>query len=197
MKITLVFILSWFSLTNINHFFMKMMIYEDYSSFYTVLILLHLCKSFFLQNGDRFYQDPRYGASIQVKGSKDGLYDMVWNMVWNNDGQNQLYQQFSFIFHFVFLIVYVNNNLHRALFQSGFFTYGHHHHYIQSVSRIKSLARESRVSFIVSKKALFADLRSDFIVSGRYDFCLKQHWCLYMIIYLHQLPSFRYNYLAI
>lgn len=171
MKIIVVFIPCWFSFTYVNHFF--------------------------LQNGDRFYQDPRYGASIQVKGSKDGLYDMVWNMVWNNDGQNQLYQQFSFIFHFVFLIVYVNNNLHRALFQSGFFTYGHHHHYIQSVARIKSLARESRVSFIVSKKALFADLRSDFIVSGRYDFCLKQHWCLYMIIYLHQLPSFRYNYLAI
>lgn len=171
MKIIVVFIPCWFSFTYVNHFF--------------------------LQNGDRFYQDPRYGASIQVKGSKDGLYDMVWDMVWNNDGQNQLYQQFSFIFHFVFLIVYVNNNLHRALFQSGFFTYGHHHHYIQSVSRIKSLARESRVSFIVSKKALFADLRSDFIVSGRYDFCLKQHWCLYMIIYRHQLPSFRYNYLAI
>lgn len=75
-------------------------------------------------NGDRFYQDPRHGASIQVKGSKDGHHDM-----------------------------------------SGFFTYGHHNHYIQSVSRIKSSARESRVSFIVSQKALIADLRSDYIES--------------------------------
>ncbi|XP_011422648.3 mucin-5AC [Magallana gigas] len=75
-------------------------------------------------NGDRFYQDPRHSASIQVKGSKDGHHDM-----------------------------------------SGFFTYGHHNHYIQSVSRIKSSARESRVSFIVSKKGQIADLRSDYIES--------------------------------
>uniref|UniRef100_K1Q423 ADAM family mig-17 n=1 Tax=Magallana gigas TaxID=29159 RepID=K1Q423_MAGGI len=75
-------------------------------------------------NGDRFYQDPRHGASIQVKGPNDGHHDM-----------------------------------------SGFFTYGHHIHYIQSVSRIKSSARESRVSFTVSKKALIADLRSDYTES--------------------------------
>lgn len=59
------------------------------------------------------------------------------------------------------------NNFNRAFFQSGFFTYGHHNHYIQSVSRIKALPGESRVSFIVSKKALIVDLRSDYIVSGK------------------------------
>lgn len=67
----------------------------------------------------------------------------------------------------MFLTVYDDNNLHRAFFQSGFFTYGHHNHFIQSVSRIKSSARESRVSFSVSKKALIADLRSDYIESSK------------------------------
>lgn len=67
----------------------------------------------------------------------------------------------------MFLTTNDNNNLHHAFFQSGFFTFGHHNHYIQSVSRIKSSARESRVSFIVSKKAVIADLRSDYIESSK------------------------------
>lgn len=135
-KFTLVFVLCWFSFTHLNH-----------------------C----LQNGDRFYQDPRHGASIQVKGSKDGHHDMVCNMVWNNGGPIQLYKHFALMF----LTTYDNNNLHHAFFQSGFFTFGHHNHYIQSVSRIKSSTRESRVSFIVSKKAVIADLRSDYIESSK------------------------------
>lgn len=68
-RFTLVFVPSWFSFTHLNH-----------------------C----LQNGDRFYQDPRHSASIQVKGSKDGHHDMVCNMIWNNGGPIQLYKQFAF-----------------------------------------------------------------------------------------------------
>lgn len=72
-KFTLVFVPCWFSFTHLH---------------------LNHC----LQNGDRFYQDPRHGASIQVKGSKDGHHDMVCNMVWKNGRLIQLYKQFALMF---------------------------------------------------------------------------------------------------
>ncbi|XP_022321813.2 uncharacterized protein LOC111123643 isoform X2 [Crassostrea virginica] len=82
------------------------------------------CRS--AKNVDRFYQDPRYGASLLVKVSAGGHHNI-----------------------------------------SGFFTLGHHHYHIQSVSRIMSIHHITRVPFLVSKKLINANLRSDYIVPDK------------------------------
>lgn len=108
---------------------------------------------------------------------------MIWYVIW----YKTMAGQFNYInsLLLMFLIVHDNNNLHRAFFQSGFFTYGHHIHYIQSVSRIKSSARESRVSFTVSKKALIADLRSDYTESGKYTFSVWNNTSIEAYLHKH------------
>lgn len=59
---------------------MKMMIYEDYSSFYTMLILLHLCKSFLYRMATGFTRT--HGTAHLFKSKVPKMDFMIWYEMW-------------------------------------------------------------------------------------------------------------------